>query len=354
MMLRVGIIGCGNIADSHVEAVRRVGLGEVVAVCDRELLMAEQLADRYRIARSFDDMEAMLRETSPDVVHITTPPQSHRELAFQAIGAGCHVYVEKPLAVDHVETASVVEHARARGRLLTVGHIYQFDPPAVAMRSLIQRGVIGEPVHVESTYGYDLEGSFGQATMGSPRHWVHELPGKLIHNNLSHAVCKVTEFIDDERPVVRALAKRRRRREYGDVRDDVMDELRVVVMGERTSAYITFSSHARPISHHLRVEGTRNTVDVNYVTRTVTLERAPRLPSSIGRLLPAFAQGWEYHREGAKNVYRFARSEFHYFAGMNELVDRFHRSIVAGGDPPIPYDEVLRTSAMLDEIFRQI
>lgn len=59
-MLRVGIIGCGKIADGHVEQIRAIGRGEVVAVCDREPLMAEQLAVRMKIPGRYDDAAEML------------------------------------------------------------------------------------------------------------------------------------------------------------------------------------------------------------------------------------------------------------------------------------------------------
>ena len=80
-MLRVAIVGCGKIADAHVEEVGKIAGARVAAVCDRELLMAEQLAVRYGVASHYDDFARLLDEIRPDVVHITTPPQSHLALA---------------------------------------------------------------------------------------------------------------------------------------------------------------------------------------------------------------------------------------------------------------------------------
>ncbi|MEY4754705.1 MAG: hypothetical protein RJA44_2380, partial [Pseudomonadota bacterium] len=80
-MLRIGIIGCGKIADGHVEQIRATGRGEVVAVCDREALMAEQLAVRMKIPARYSDAAEMLAKEKLDVVHIATPPDSHLFLA---------------------------------------------------------------------------------------------------------------------------------------------------------------------------------------------------------------------------------------------------------------------------------
>ena len=98
-MLRIGIVGCGKIADGHVEQIRATGRGDVVAVCDREPLMVEQLAERMRIPGRHTDLATMLANERLDVVHVATPPDSHLPIARQAMEAGCHVFMEKPFAL---------------------------------------------------------------------------------------------------------------------------------------------------------------------------------------------------------------------------------------------------------------
>ena len=106
--------------------------------------------------------------------------------------------------------------------------------------------------------------------------------------------------------------------------------------------------------HFARVYGTKSTLHVDYVMRTVTLDAQTKLPSAIGRLVPAFDQGLQYLREGGKNFSRFLKSDFHYFSGLNRLFGMFYDSIVNDVDPPIPYRDILRIAAMMDEIFRQV
>jgi predicted dehydrogenase len=127
-----------------------------------------------------------------------------------------------------------------------------------------------------------------------------------------------------------------------------------MIHGQRTSAYATFSSHIRPAGQFARVYGTRNTLDVDYLNRTVTLASAPELPSAIGRLLPPFQDAWQFARAGQNNLMRFLRSDFHYFAGMNRLFALFYASIIDQTPVPVPYRDILRISAMMEEIFRQI
>jgi predicted dehydrogenase len=356
MSLRIALVGCGKIADGHVEEIQKLGKerASVVAACDRETLMAEQLSVRYGIPAYYGDFAQMLETEKPDVVHITTPPQSHLMLAKMAMDAGCHVYVEKPLTLNAADSRTLIEHAERTGRKLTIGYSYLFDPPALEMRELIQKGVLGEIVHIDSFFGYNLSGPFGAAILADGSHWVHHLPGKLFHNNIDHLLYKAVEFLDDERPCVRAFGNVYREKRFGDARDSMLDELRVMIQGSRVTMTGTFSSHIRPAGHFARIYGTKNTAHVDYVARTVTLDAAPRLPSAIGRLLPAFDQARQYGRAGMKNVRRFLKFDFHYFSGLHRLIAMFYDSIEQGTEPPIPYSDILRISRMMDEIFRQV
>jgi predicted dehydrogenase len=114
-MLKIAIIGCGKIADQHVLACRRIPGCEVVAVCDREVLMAGQLGERFGITAGFADAAEMLRAAKPDVVHITTPPQGHFSLARLCLEAGSHVYLEKPFTVTAPEAEELIRLAESRG-----------------------------------------------------------------------------------------------------------------------------------------------------------------------------------------------------------------------------------------------
>ena len=353
--LRVAIVGCGKIADGHVDEIHKMPeQAQVVAVCDREALMAEQLATRFAIPATYDNFQQMLERERPDVVHVTTPPQSHAALALQALAAGCHVYVEKPFALDGAQATQIVAAAESQRRKITVGYSSLFDPPALRLREMVAEGVLGEPLHVESFYGYNLDGPFGKALLADPGHWVHGLPGKLFHNIIDHMLNKIVEFVPDDVPQVTALASALRPERFGDERDAMMDELRVLVRGQRVTGYGTFSSHIRPAAQFVRVYGTRNIAHVDFLARTVTLEASPKLPSAIGRLLPPFEHASALVGQGLSNLGRFLRSDFQYFAGMRHLMSLFFDSIVDDGPVPIAYRDILRISRMMDEIFCQV
>src|SRR5947209_6664186 len=119
-MLKVAIVGCGKIADAHATQILRVGGCEIVGVCDREPLMARQLYERFKVKRYFTDLAELVSEARPDVLHITTPPESHFDIARFCLEHHCHVYVEKPFTLDVHQAQQLVDLAEERGLKLTV------------------------------------------------------------------------------------------------------------------------------------------------------------------------------------------------------------------------------------------
>src|ERR1700756_4222947 len=114
-MLKVAIVGCGRIADAHATQILRVGGCEIVGVCDREPLMARQLYERFPVKRYFADLAECVSEARPDVIHITTPPESHFDIARFCLEHRCHVYVEKPFTLDVQQAEHLVDLAGEKG-----------------------------------------------------------------------------------------------------------------------------------------------------------------------------------------------------------------------------------------------
>jgi predicted dehydrogenase len=354
MSLKIAIVGCGKIADAHVEEIRKIPSVHLCAVCDLEPIMAEQLAVRYAVPGWYCDVAKMLDIEKPDVLHITTPPQSHLPLTEQAVAAGCHVFIEKPVALRYSDAQAIIAAAIAAGKKLAVNYWPRFEAPALELRRLHESGVLGNPVHVESSIGYDLQGEFGMALKRDPQHWVRRLPGKLFQNVLDHVLNKITPFLIDENPFIHAIAWQAEAAAGVGGRDELLDELRVMIRGAQVSAYATFSAHARPVGQTLRVYGTKNTAHVDYMARTVVLERKQTFPSALGRLFPPFLVAKDYLGQGLKNVNSFSHARFHFFDGMRRLLEEFYLSIEKDSPPPIDYGEILRVSAMMERIFEQV
>jgi predicted dehydrogenase len=355
-MLRVSILGCGKIADDHAGQIRRIRNCELVGVCDIEPLMARQLAERFAVKRWYTNLADMLSEARPDIVHITTPPQGHFSLAKQCLEAGSHIYVEKPFTLILEEAQILIDLAEEKNLKLTVGHDDQFSNVAHEMRRVVSSGYLGgPPIHMESTFCYDIsDPAYARALLSDKQHWVRRLPGKLLHNIISHGVARIAEFLECDEPEVIAhgfvspLFKSMGERE-------MMDELRVIINGEgKQTAYFTFSSQMRPMLHEFRMFGPSNGLVVDQDQETVIKLRGSRFKSYGERFFPPLLLSRQYLHNLNRNLRSFRKRNFHFKSGMKSLIESFYESVTMDTPPPIPYREILLTARIMDDIFRQV
>jgi len=355
-MLRAAIIGCGKIADSHAEVIERVGGCEIAAVCDREPLMMRQLCARFAVKGQYTDVAEMLEKARPDVVHITTPPGSHYEIARLCLEHGSNVYVEKPFTVYQPEAESLVRLAEKTGLRLTVGHNYQFTHAARRLRALAESGYLGgAPVHMESYYGYSFgDAGYARALLGDKQHWVRKLPGKLLQNVISHAVARIAEYLPGDSPsvTVRGFTSRFLKSIH---EDEIVDELRVILCdGDGATAYLTFSSQMKPSPHEFRVYGPKNGLFLDQHHEIVLKLPGKTYPSFADKFIPPVAFAKQHLGNLAFNMGRFLHRDFHLDSGMTSLIRNFYASIREGSAPPIPYREILLTATIMEKIFSQL
>jgi predicted dehydrogenase len=355
-MLKVGIVGCGKIADAHAAQLRRVAGCEIVGVCDREPLMARQLYERYPVRACYGGLAELLAQARPDVVHVTTPPASHFDIARQCLEAGCHVYVEKPFAINADEARQLIALAERRGCRITAGHDDQFRPAARRMRALVQSGFLGEgPLHMESYFGYELSRvGYAGAMLGDKEHWVRKLPGKLLHNVISHGIARIAEFLTTESPQIIAHGFQSPfLRSMGVT--DIIDELRVIVSEEqRVTAYFTFSSQMRPSLHQFRAYGSENGLILDQDQETLIRLRGAKLKSYAEPFFAPMIFAKQYMAGAFRNMGAFLRTDLNMKEGMKNLIEQFYRSITTQTPVPIPYREILLTATIMDEIFAQL
>lgn len=349
-VLNTAIVGCGQIADAHLQEVARLPGVHVVAVCDLNPHMAEQAATRFGVPRAYTDLDAMLGEMRPDVVHITTPPASHAPIARTAIVRGAHLYIEKPFTVTREEAEDLVGAAERLDRLVCIGHSYLFDDVFRRVRDLCRRGRLGDVVHVQITMGYDLRGPFGSVFMRDPTHWIHRLPGGVAQNNLSHPVSMALSLLPDPVLQVDARGFRRRADVYGDQRDTFLDELRIELQGAHSTASIIFSCSIRPVGLHVVVRGTHRTVQASFDSGTIQVMDTPAWRGPLRQLQGARAASGQARAEYRRLIGRVLRNQAGYFAGMRELLASFYQAVRGQGPLPIPMDEAVRTAAILDDI----
>jgi predicted dehydrogenase len=357
-MIKVGIIGCGKMADNHAAQILRIPNAKIVGVCDTELLMAKQMAERFQIESHFADVREMLDSIHPNVVHITTPPQSHFELGCVCLESGCHVYMEKPFTVTAPEAENLIQLAQRKGLKIIAGHNAQFTHVMVRMRQLIKKGYLGgKPIHMESHFCYDLtDASFAKALLGDKDHWVRKLPGSLLQNIISHGISKIAEFLTGDEPEVIAIGFTSGfLKKIGE--GGIIDEVRVIIRDEdNVTAYFTFSSQISPAPHQFRLYGPKNSLIVDDDNQVLIRVDNKDYKSYMRYFLPPFGYAKQYIENFGLNFRKFLKKDFHMAneAGLKTLIEGFYRAVAGNGSMPLSYKEILLTTKIMDAIFAQI
>ena len=126
--IRVLVVGLGNMGHSHARAYKSLDGFEVAGLCSRGIGDRKDLAQEFPGIPLHSDFATALSETRPDAVSINTWPDSHAAYARMALNAGCHVFIEKPLAETVKEAREIASLARARGKKLVIGYILRVHP----------------------------------------------------------------------------------------------------------------------------------------------------------------------------------------------------------------------------------
>jgi len=355
--IKVAIVGCGKIAEAHAEVIRSFArAARLVATCDKELLMAKQLAERFGTKSFYDDLSTMLKEEHPDVVHITTPPQSHYELAKTCLEAGRHVFVEKPFTVNVTEAMELIDLATTNNLKLTVGNDEQFSPVALEMRHLVKSGWLGgPPTHMDVYYCYDLgDEHYARAFLKNRSHWLWPLPGQLIQNIIPHAVMKFCEFMADGEVAVSAQGfTSKLLQNLGEF--ELKDELIAAITDScKTTAYLTFSTQIGPPLRQFLIFGPRNSILLDQDHQALIKIPGKTYKSYVEKTIPLHNFARQYRQNMFNNVRLFLKKEFHMKRGLYNLLELFYKSIANDTPPPIPYDQIILCSRIIDEIISQI
>jgi UDP-N-acetylglucosamine 3-dehydrogenase len=141
--VRWGVIGLGWFGEIHADTLAKMPGIELAALCTRRPDRLAELADRYGVARRYTDYRQLLADAAVEVVSVTTHIDDHRDITLDALRAGKHVLLEKPMAPTVADCDRIVQTARASRGLFMVGHICRFDPRVVLAKETIDAGRIG-------------------------------------------------------------------------------------------------------------------------------------------------------------------------------------------------------------------
>jgi len=139
----VAVIGCGYAAEVHLPAICSLKGARVDALADPDATRLNALGTRYGVEQRFLDWREVIHDPHIQVVAVLTPPHLHFEMTLEAVKAGKHVMVEKPLVVDLAEADCLIKETSAASAKIIIGYNLRFHQQIVRLREVIRSGVLG-------------------------------------------------------------------------------------------------------------------------------------------------------------------------------------------------------------------
>jgi predicted dehydrogenase len=271
------------------------------------------------------------------VVHVLTPPASHGSLVRQALEAGAHVFVEKPIAPTWEEYVAMRETARAYRRLLCEDYNTRFARAALAARAAWKAGRIGDVVSVDAAYGGVMQADGAYADRDIP-HFAHALPGGALQNFITHPLSLALPYLGG----CIEVSTVQRRRASGPASND---ELRALLAGPRAYGSVTVSGHSAPPHLIVTVHGTKGWLEADILCGRLHIR------NGSSAVAAAFRRGVAELATAASLVGRKVAGRHDPYDGLATVIDAFHRAAVGEAPPPITWSEMDAVNAAMRDVF---
>jgi len=305
----------------------------MVGVCDIDLNRARTLQAKYGIPAAFDSLEAMLRDTRPDVVHVLLPPELHAAAAEKCLAAGAHLFMEKPFCVTVEECRQVQSLAEGNGLQIGVNHNVVFMPAFVELLQAIRDCRFGAIEHVQVMFTAPMP----NIETATPNHWMFTAPERIMLEIGPHPFSMCVRLVG--RPThVSAVASGEVTLANG---ARFFKHWQSSLVGERGTAQCVFSvGGAIPsIAAHVIGEDAQAFVDLRRNSLQI-LEKTPYL--RLDDTVNGWKNSWRSGRRSFRNLKAYAMGAMGFAPRYDQQgfsfrssITAFYRALAAGKTPRI-------------------
>jgi predicted dehydrogenase/nucleoside-diphosphate-sugar epimerase len=336
---RVGIIGAGYVSSYHLRALRTLKHIDVVGITDLNHRKAEKVASAFRtpFVKSTEELYA----TRPDVVHILTPPSSHCALTLEALDMGCHVLVEKPMAVSEEECELMIKKAAAVARTISVNHSAKFDPAILRSLKLVGENAIGDVLTIDY-----FRSSEYPAYRGGPVPEPFRDGGYPFRDLGVHALYLAEAFLGRIRDVETVCLNTGKHAQL------VFDEWRSLIHCEKGVGQAHLSWSVRPIEHTLFIQGSRGAIFLDLYLETCVIHKHLPIPKPVGASINAVGSAVRSVSQSFSNSLKLAIGSMHRSPDIHRAVREFHLALASGKTPPVSAEEGKRMVAWVERSAR--
>jgi UDP-N-acetylglucosamine 3-dehydrogenase len=337
--LKVGLVGCGAVAQGpHIPSLLKNSSVELVAVCDIDEGRARGAADTFAISRYYVSFADMLTREQLDMVDICATADAHATLSIQAMEAGCHVLVEKPMAVSVNEADAMVNASKENRVKPCVVHNMLFEALVMKARPIVREGAIGDVIGMNINISWPKDNDW----IMNKDHRYHRLPGGAFGEMLPHPIYLAQAFLGNVEPVAVHTKK------FSSYDWVNADELRVILEAGNGVATITSSCNWPRELRALDIFGTRMNLRVDLCNATLTTYGPVRSP-----LLENLNQAYQQVVNAASRALnRIMCRPYH--SGHYTLMARFVDSIQNNQNPPVTGEEGREVVRIYEKITARI
>jgi predicted dehydrogenase len=342
-ILRAAAIGTGKISEQHLRFLSSTPGVKLVGVCDLSPALAAYAAKEFGAESAYTDAAKMLAQAKPDVVHVLTPPHTHRNLVNICLSGGSHVIVEKPVAPTHREFLELWELSRQKDLRLVEDHNYRFNEPILAIEKLLADGELGEVREVDVRMALAMRGKGSRYADPNLPHPSHNLPAGVIHEYITHLCYLTLRFMPEVDRVAAAWSKHA---------DDTVfkhDDLDALVIGGPVHGRIRFTSHVSPDCFTITVRGTRGWAETDLFQPYLRVVKPRRGGQQLSPLVNHWMNGWTLVRASVVG-FRNKVMQHTPYEGLNTFLSTTYSALAAGTEPPVTFRDMDRAARLVDAL----
>lgn len=343
--MRGVLIGCGAIAREHLTALKELNV-DVPAICDLSPARAEATAQRFGVEKWYTDYRTMLAENSPDLVHITTPPSSHFQIAHDCLSMGLNVMSEKPITIDY-EDFSVLKRLAIKNRcVLMENQNARFNSSIQQISNLVKSGMLGDVLDVQILFSINVLASGSPYADRDAPHFALALRGGVIGDFLTHIACLAHMFMGSVVDLRTVWAKRAAQSPLP------ADEFRAILHSELATGYVGFSGNGELNGEWVRVLGTRMHAETNLLEPPrLILRRVRSGEPALMSVIDGLVETRDVFRGTLASFWRKLGGTGSY-DGFSELIGRVYQCLQTGQPQPVSLDEIDEIARLVDRFTR--
>ena len=337
MRFRVGVIGAGHISEFHLQGLKRLESVDIVGITDLDVRQAESRAKQFGL-HVFDSLESLLA-VNPNAVHVLTPPATHADITIRSLEAGCHAFVEKPLATTVADCDRIIAAARQTAKTVGVDHSLLRDPFTLKALELVQGGRIGDVLNVECHRSQDCP-----LYAGGPLPPYYQEGGFPFRDIGIHAFYQIEAFLGEIKEATWSY------QQLGTDPNLEFDDWRVTLQCERGTAHVHLSWNIRPLQDLITIQGTKGTIRLDRFGMKVTTKTENPLPEHPQRAANALREGLQTFLQVPTNLGRIVTKNIRRYHGLQEMIANFYESLANNRQPLAAAEDARRIGYWVEQV----